>query len=127
MSKFFKELEYYKETVFKEKQISVPPYIFKNCYKGKKVLSVKIPDSVYLALFKGGTPEQLVTDQSVTNTSDTTDISSFSTTITGYIIQTNMIKSKFPLSTTTSYPATLKNKFLDYQIMFYTFKEGMSE
>ena len=127
MSKFFEELTFYEETDFKGKKKSVPPWVFENCYTGKKVLSVKIPNGVYLTLFKGGTAEQLVTDQTVTYSSDTADISSFSTTITGYIIQTNTIKSTFPLSTTTSYPASLKDKFLDYRSTFYTFKEGTSE
>ena len=127
MSKFFEELTFYDETDFKGKKKSVPPWVFENCYKGKKVLSVKIPDGVYLTLFKGGTAEKLVTDQSITYTSDTADISSFSTTITGYIVQTNTIKSTFPLSSTTSYPATLTSTFLDYRSTFYTFKEGTAE
>ena len=126
MSKFFEELTFYDETDFKGKKKSVPPWVFENCYKGKKVLSVKIPDGVYLTLFKGGTAEKLVTDQSVTYTSDTADISSFSTTITGYIVQTNTIKSTFPLSSTTSYPATLTDNFLDYHA-FFTFKEGTTD
>ena len=127
MSKFFEELTFYDETDFKGKKKSVPPWVFENCYKGKKVLSVKIPDGVYLTLFKGGTAEKLVTDQSITYTSDTADISSFSTTITGYVVQTNTIKSTFPLSSTTSYPATLTSTFLDYRSTFYTFKEGTAE
>jgi hypothetical protein len=63
MSKFFEELTFYDETDFKGKKKSVPPWVFENCYKGKKVLSVKIPDGVYLTFFKGGTAENLVTDQ----------------------------------------------------------------
>ena len=90
MSKFFEELTFYDETDFKGKKKSVPPWVFENCYKGKKVLSVKIPDGVYLTFFKGGTAERLVTDQSVTYTSDTADISSFSTTITVILLYSSV-------------------------------------
>ena len=129
MTHFLTSLTFYEDINFQGKRSEVPPWVFENCAQGKKVLSVKIPNGVYLTFFKGGTPDNLVTNETITYTSDISDTSSFSPTITGYIIQTNTIKSTFPstLTSNKSYNATLYANFLDYKSALYTFNSGKTD
>ena len=51
-NKFYVNVNFYDNVNFTGNMEEIPSYSFQNSYPGKKILSLKIPDGVYVTLFK---------------------------------------------------------------------------